>query len=379
MEAHVLRLGRALTAMGIEVLLITAGTGVDVGVADEGFDVRQVPLPFQNLPGVYNDRDRPFSPPWKSRRFVETIEEAIAEFRPHVVHGHGWASVSAGAAAGESVPWVVTLHDYGTLCPMKTLLRDGDECSHVGGLACIHCPGSNQGMIRRTGLGVALAGNRRRPPPSAYVAVSVAVRDIHVSAGIRPIPEVVSNFTDVVDSEPSRAPEDGPLLFVGSDAPNKGLAVLLDAWGGGAEDRKRTLRVVGAVQKQVEVPGVHYTGQLSGDELWNEFRRAAIVLIPSTWQEPCPTVALEAMAFGRPIVGSRTGGIPSLVEEGVTGKLVPSGDARALRGAWESLLSSPGMVQSMGEAARKRSDLFATASLVPKLVDLYVRLIDRSS
>ena len=62
-------------------------------------------------------------------------------------------------------------------------------------------------------------------------------------------------------------------------------------------------------------------------------RAASIVVVPSKSLDPCPTVVLEAMASGRPVVAAASGGIVDLVDDGVTGVLVPPGDTERLAAA----------------------------------------------
>jgi starch synthase len=64
---------------------------------------------------------------------------------------------------------------------------------------------------------------------------------------------------------------------------------------------------------------------------------------------------VEAAACGLPSVGSRTGGIVDVIEDGVTGLLVPPADARALEDALETLLADPGRREEMGRRARERA------------------------
>jgi glycosyltransferase involved in cell wall biosynthesis len=65
-------------------------------------------------------------------------------------------------------------------------------------------------------------------------------------------------------------------------------------------------------------------------------------------------VLLEALAHGRAVVATPVGGIPSLVEDGVTGLLVPPGDAQALRAAIERLLADRELRRKLGETGRAR-------------------------
>jgi glycosyltransferase involved in cell wall biosynthesis len=110
---------------------------------------------------------------------------------------------------------------------------------------------------------------------------------------------------------------------------------------------------------------------LTGEPLWQRFRAAAMVVVPSIWPEPCPTVALEALAFGRPVVASRIGGLPDLVADGNTGLLVPPGDPGALAGAITTLLSDRSRLKAMAAAAYASAALFATKAVVSRIEAVY--------
>ncbi len=101
---------------------------------------------------------------------------------------------------------------------------------------------------------------------------------------------------------------------------------------------------------------------------------ADIGLFTSDTESFCLSI-LEAMCFGCPSVSTRVGGIPEVVEDNVSGVLVPAGDARALGGALESLIHDPGRRRALGEAARTRArGLFTAEVIVPRYEALYRRL-----
>ncbi|GAA3394237.1 glycosyltransferase family 4 protein [Cryptosporangium minutisporangium] len=81
-------------------------------------------------------------------------------------------------------------------------------------------------------------------------------------------------------------------------------------------------------------------------------RASDVVLLPSTYGENLPTVLIEAAGCARPVVASRIGGIPDIVEDGVTGLLTPPGDADAIADALISLLDDPSRRAAMGVTAR---------------------------
>jgi len=161
-------------------------------------------------------------------------------------------------------------------------------------------------------------------------------------------------------------------LFVGRLTPHKGIDRLLHALPAGAR-----LRVVGSTGHDRRPPERDYPGllrRLAGDQdveflgtaadsdLPVLFRSASVVAVPSVERtcygravrvsELLGLVALEAMASGTPVVASDVGGLPEVVEHGVTGFLVPPGDVGALRERLDQLLRDPLLAQRMGNNAR---------------------------
>lgn len=86
-----------------------------------------------------------------------------------------------------------------------------------------------------------------------------------------------------------------------------------------------------------------------------EFIAAAdICVVPSVWQEACPLAVIEPMAYGKPVVGTMVGGVPELIEDGVTGLLVAPRDEVSLAEALRALLADPQRAARMGAAGRAR-------------------------
>lgn len=91
-------------------------------------------------------------------------------------------------------------------------------------------------------------------------------------------------------------------------------------------------------------------------------------------------VLLEAMALGKPVVGTNIGGIPEAIRDGVNGLLVPAGDAKALSEAIISLLSDGDMRRRMGDAGRKiAQERFSSEKMVSDIEVLYRRLLERKA
>lgn len=99
---------------------------------------------------------------------------------------------------------------------------------------------------------------------------------------------------------------------------------------------------------------VTFLGWVQNTELPPYYRAAAISVIPSL-EEGFGIPAAEAMGCETPVVASDAGGLPEVIEDGVTGLVVPRGDARALAAAMESLLADPARRHRMGQAGRARA------------------------
>src|SRR2546422_1291668 len=118
---------------------------------------------------------------------------------------------------------------------------------------------------------------------------------------------------------------------------------------GSCRDELEAMRARLGLARVVEVAGAAEQAEVLA---W--WQRATIAALTST-SEGMPVSLMEAAACGVPAVAPAVGGIPELVEDGVTGLLVPVGDTQALAAALEQLLRNPGLAARMGMAARRRA------------------------
>jgi glycosyltransferase involved in cell wall biosynthesis len=107
--------------------------------------------------------------------------------------------------------------------------------------------------------------------------------------------------------------------------------------------------------------------------------RAALGVVPSVGAEAFGNVVTEAMSHGRAVVASRLGGIVDIIEDGVSGLLVPPGDEVALAMAIQRLLDDERLRSSIGQAARARSELFTASRVLPQFEAMYEELVARSA
>jgi glycosyltransferase involved in cell wall biosynthesis len=286
-----------------------------------------------------------------------------------VVAALGYAG-RAGRAAG--VPVVGTAHEsLGALArPRRWLLVQALNrlCDRVtvpskanGAEAVRHGLRSDRLTVVRTGIDVA----RFRPDPAA----GRRVRDALGIAPDAPLVGMVARFNrgkghDVL----LRAMAD-----VAGGCPAARCLLVGDAlFEGEADWKARMLAVARALDLGDRAV---FTG-------WRDdvpaILQALDVLVHSpTTPDSMPTAVLEAMAAGRPVIGAAIGGVPELVADGVTGRLVPPGEPRALAEALRSLLADPAGRAALGAAARDRAALeFSRERYARAMAEVYETVLD---
>lgn len=108
------------------------------------------------------------------------------------------------------------------------------------------------------------------------------------------------------------------------------------------------------------------------------YRSATLVVLPSFYREGVPKVLLEAAASGRPVITTDTPGCRDVVEDGVTGRLVPPRDGEALADTILELLSSPDVLEEMGRKGYQKAEReFGVEKVVKRHLDIYSALLPR--
>lgn len=182
--------------------------------------------------------------------------------------------------------------------------------------------------------------------------------------------------------------EPGPIVYVGRFDDVKGMADLVEALprllarfpaaravlAGGLPDNPRGERRWR--ERYLERAGLGagartaFLGWLDPDALDALYRAAAVVLVPSRF-ETFGQVALEAMARGAAVVATRAGGLPELIEDGVTGRLVPVGDVDGLVAAVAELYADPQAARALGGRAAEASTRWRWPAAVAALDEVY--------
>ncbi|HEX7238833.1 MAG TPA: glycosyltransferase family 4 protein, partial [Longimicrobiaceae bacterium] len=191
-----------------------------------------------------------------------------------------------------------------------------------------------------------------------------------------------------VPDVPEQAAEpQGYALFVGRLLPHKGVLQLIEALGPDTPlrvlGRPYDPEYFGKLQGAAAGKDVAFITDADDAELRRQYLGASVVLQPSIpvhagmndTAELLGLVALEGMAHGKPVIVTRTASLPELVRDGVTGFIVPPGDAKALREKVELLVRDPERSRAMGAAARKHvRSCFTWDEVAGRGMDFYRKL-----
>jgi glycosyltransferase involved in cell wall biosynthesis len=303
-----------------------------------------------------------------SREAVRKLHALIDEARPDLLHCHNiyhqLTPSIIGAAKSRGVPVVLTLHDSKPICPIYTRMRAGQLCSlcingdfsHVVRNRC--ADGSIFSSVTLYAEAVVQRWLASYEKVDRFLAPSQFIRHAVLN---RFAPEKVlllHNGVDTGNLLPSERDE-GYVLYCGRLAAKKGVETLL--WAHQAIDCPWPVVIAGTgpLERALRsrfTRNVRFVGHLSGPALRATMQNASILVAPSELPENCPMSVLEAMAYGKATIGTRTGGLPELIAEGVTGLLFDPKDTDALASRMSVLMADPTMRRSMGRAARQRAE-----------------------
>lgn len=293
------------------------------------------------------------------------IREEILEWQPDLVHVHNlyplFTPSVLAACTSAGIPVVMTVHNYGLTCPVQTHLRNGiacRRCAESGSHQCIvnNCRGNLlESVAYSVRHSVAHSLRLFTRHVSLFLPVSDFVQSSLLQAGIpRSRTMVVPNGVSIPPRE--AMPDEGSyVLYLGRFTNEKGVLQLLEA----ARQMPRTdFRLYGDGPLRTEMislapSNVSLHPWTDSRQLDTVYRQARCVVLPSTWHDPCPMVALEAFSYGLPVVASRVGGLSSIVQDRETGLLVEPGQPAELASALCRLLNEPGLAGSMGRRARE--------------------------
>jgi glycosyltransferase involved in cell wall biosynthesis len=355
-------LTKALGARNYRVELLVGSEAPSEGKLDDGLDA-------QLVPGL----GRPVSP-LRDLRAARFLMRRLRDRPVDVVHTHTAKAGALGRLAAHRAKVPVVIHTFH---------------GHV-------LEGYFSAPVART---ITAVERRLATWTDALVAVSPEIRDELLSLGVgkpeqwRVIPlglDLDQLLAPGPTKQEARAllglPQEGHIVgSVGRLVPIKDIECFLEAAASVARDRSDVTFVVagdGELRTALEERGEALLGERVRFLGWvfdlPALYAALDVVVLTSRNEGTPTALIEAGAAGRPVVATSVGGVPAVVEDAVTGILVPPGDPRAVAAAVLELLADEDLGRSLGESGRRLvHGRFGADRLIDDIDLLYAELLER--
>ena len=298
---------------------------------------------------------------------ARAMERLLGAFHPDVAHVHAPSRYLTPSVLRPleraGVPIVHALHDFKPWCTNRVLYAHGQPCERCRGGAHWHAAAT---ACVQDSRGKSVAGSVEAYLHDAlgayrgvriWIAQSAFVRDKAVSLGAD-AGRVRMLWHGVEDSPATPRPANRGepyVLFMGRLVDEKGVRALPAI---AARIAPTPLVVAGSGPLEAwlgsrRIGNLHVTGHLLGESLRALRAHAAVVVVPSLFPETFGYTAAESLLDARPVVASRIGALPELVEHEVTGLLAPPGDDAAHAEATRRALEDP-VAARWGEAGRER-------------------------
>lgn len=256
---------------------------------------------------------------------------------------------------------ILTLHDYKLICPSYSMLCSGQICNRCEGryfYHAVHNKCQNRSWLRSVLLSAEAYWHKWAKSydgvdlflaPSKFMAEIIAQYRIDAD-------KIVVLHNGIDSSKFVRSDVDkNYILYFGRISEEKGVETLIKAYK--ILDTKMPLKIVGTgpIKEQLhrQYPEIEFFGYKTGNELVTLVAEASFCVVPSEWYENCSMTVLESMAFGKPVIGARTGGIPEQIDDGRSGFLFEMGNVEDLAEKMRILIDERCLRNSMGKAARE--------------------------
>lgn len=330
-----------------------------------------------------------------NRNAEERLKELIEIEKPDIAHLHiFYGSLTSSilkVLKSYKIPIVVSVHDYKFVCSAYLFLNGKNE-------VCEKCEGKKH---YNAIMNSCVKGSKLF---SSVFALEAYYRDLFFpihkmfdrlifvskfSATIhnkykhelKNITKHIYNFDPLINTKIANNKKGDYFLYSGRLSKEKGLKTLIEAF---SQLPQIQLKIAGTGEemeflKSKATDNIEFLGFLKGSDLQTVILNASFIITPSEWYKNNPMSVIEALTFGKPVVGANIGGIPEIVIENTSGFLFSAGSEQELR---EAVLKADQLnekeYQRLSLTSRKfAEDHFSPSKHYEQLIDIYNSLINR--
>jgi glycosyltransferase involved in cell wall biosynthesis len=335
----------------------------------------------------HNDEIKEFNSTDKAAFFPQTvyswkssgeIEDVVRRIQPDVAFVHNVYPLISPSVYHKlhalGVPAVQVLHNFRPFCPNGFFYTQGQVCE-----ACRD--GNYLNAIRKrcykdsyilSGLYALTLGSNRLSGMVEKIAGFICLTEFFkIKMKEAGVPDsklfVRPNFVyapPLTDTKETATTNDGGkyALYLGRLSPEKGCWTLIRTF---EQLPHVSLKIIGAGPQEQElrnyvrekgISNIEFLGFKSGDEKWQLLRNSLCLVVPSEWYENFPVTVLEAFMASKPVIASRMGGLPYIVEDGQSGLLFEAGQVDQLAQKIKQFAENPASAAAMGACGRRLTE-----------------------
>lgn len=298
------------------------------------------------------------------------IQQLLSNHRPDLVHlnniYHQISPSILHTIQKHRIPSVMTIHDLKMVCAVYAMYNSGKICEACKDGKYYHCF-LNQ-CVKNSRL-KSLLGSMEMylhhwllniySLIDIFISPSQFIKNKLLESGFKGTIEYLPNFIELEGFEPQYKWENASIVYCGRLIRNKGVMTLVDAVKF-LDDIVLNIIGDGPLRPWIEekikkehINNIQLLGFQSGKNLHTHIKRAMFTVVPSELYENNPLAIIESFSLGKPVIGSRIGGIPELVIDNFNGLTFAPKDASDLRHKIKWLKSNPELIVQMGINARK--------------------------
>jgi glycosyltransferase involved in cell wall biosynthesis len=344
---------------------------------------------------------------YKARRLISRL---LDRYSVDIVHIHDIHRQMSPSILLEfqrrRIPTVMTLHNYKMICPSFLMMDNNKPCEACDGGTYINAMRTKcvKGSFPRSAL-IFLEAYFHHKMLDIYknidifIAPSLFLKHKHEEMGFKkeivhlPYPLDIDDFDKSLSNvKTNKIRNNHTFIYFGRLEPEKGLFTLVDAISILSQEqtgKQIKVKIIGegsikeelkARVKKEGLTGVTFSGFLKGENLYREVMECMAVVLPSEWYENYPVSVMETLVLGKPVIGSRIGGIPEMVKDNETGLTFEPGNAEDLSKKIRQLLDNPASAAEMGRNARKFAEKeFDIENHYKKLMEIYEKALSNST
>lgn len=376
-EVSVKKVSEELVKKGHEVIVITTPFSENDVEIINGVKIYQVkPL---NLYEIYHHPNQSMllKPLWHIIDLWNPYDERIIENilkteNPDVVHIHNFKGLSLSSfapAKSLKIPLVFTAHDYSLVCMRANLLNSsGEICKNPSALCKIY--NQIQKHLAKNKVDLLIS-------PSQFVINKLKSNGLFKDVKSKKIPlgiELKDNEKFEKDYSQTN------ILYVGNLGEHKGVHILLKAFRK-IENMNIRLDIVGKGLCSEKLKSmsendnrIKFHDFLEGKELIKMYQQANLTVVPSIWYDNSPMVIYESFSCRTPVIGSKIGGIPELIEDGFNGYLFEAGNVNELQKLLENLIDSPETLKKLEQGTYESVQRYTMDKHIKQLETEYQKL-----